>query len=423
MSLEQAIQDARRILNVDPIIARLGDGNGNVYDLVFTGYYFCRKIESDNKLSKPFSLPLNPLASIPPRDGQPVILGYDSFGIFCIYSANRLGMISGNTNPLILNPLDTAVYGKTSQTNLATLYYQRHGDTVNFPFTVVVFKAPVIINGVADLFAGAGINIASFVPAAGIHCYVSIFLRTDMTVGVDIQEGIDQSSANSVIICAWELHGGDTALSPSPARNVDMRQIVNTGSGSSPGTSLTVTDGTTTVTDVTEIDFNGTDFTVTDLTGGAVQIDLVTPSAQIFPVTCTGWFDEVSVTSGDPKESSWDANQQYAIWTRLATAGVSHNGNQFTIPFLLAAGTYTFNVLGITYNGNGIMTWEWSDDGITWNTIVTGQDWYTAGPVYGVVKSVASIVISTNGNHILRSTITGTSAAGYAALLTKFWWV
>jgi len=253
MSLETAEREARRVLNLDLIPARLGNGTGTVYDLANPGNYFLRKLEANGNLSQPFSLPINPLASIPPHDGLPVSIGYDLRGIQCIYSADNVSMQSANVSPLILNPLDTAVYGKTSQTNLATLYYQRHADTTNFPFTIVVFKAPVIINGIADFFAGAGIDVSSFVPSTGLHCYVSVFLRTDMTleafastptnlldpltVAVDVQECIDQSSTDSVIICAYEVRGGDTALSPNPARNVDMRQIVNTGSGSSPSSS------------------------------------------------------------------------------------------------------------------------------------------------------------------------------------------
>ncbi len=259
MSLDQAIQEARRSINADPIVARLGYGDGNIYDLSTPGNYWVRKIEASGNLSQPISLPLNPLASIPVSDGISVLLGYDLYGIFCIYSANRLGMLSGNVSTLILNPLDTAVYGKQSQTNIATLFYQRHGDPTNFPFTVVVFKAPVIINGTAKMFAGAGISLSGFVPATGLHRYASVFLRTDMTleafastptnlldpltVDTDIQDCINQATADSVIICAWEILAGDTALSPNPARNVDMRQIVNTGS-SSGGSGNVITSGT-----------------------------------------------------------------------------------------------------------------------------------------------------------------------------------
>jgi len=290
MSLEQAIQEARRATNRDLIPARLGNGAGTVYDLTTPGNYYLRKLEADGNFSQPFSLPVNPLANIPPVDGLPVSIGYDLRGTQVIWQADNVAMVSANVSPLILNPLDTAVYGKTSQTNLATLFYQRHADTTNFPFTVVVFKAPVIINGVAKFFAGAGVNVSGFVPSAGLHCFVSVFLRTDMTleafastptnllnpltVDTDIADCIAQSSASSIIICAWELRGGDTVLSSDPARNVDMRQIVNTGSSSASNT-LTVTDGSTTITDVTSLTFNGADFVVTDLGGGAAQVDAV----------------------------------------------------------------------------------------------------------------------------------------------------
>jgi hypothetical protein len=299
MSLDQAIQDARRVLNVDPVIARLGDGNGNVYDLSAPGSYWVRKIEANAKLSQPFSLPVNPLANIPVADGTAVLLGYDQFGTFCIYSANRVGMLSSNTNPYILNPLDTAVYGKTSQTNLATLYYQRHGNTALFPFTIVVFKAPIIINGIASFFPGAGINVASFVPASGLKCYVCVFIRTDMTleafastpidvsdlltIETDVQECVTQSSLDSVIICAYELNGGDATLSPDPTKNVDMRQIVNTNSGASGAAYYqTVQDNGTPVAQRAALNFVS-GFTVTDNAGNDSTDIVATGASGSYP--------------------------------------------------------------------------------------------------------------------------------------------
>lgn len=88
MSLDNAISEARRALNLDLIPARLGDGNGSVYDLSSPGYYFLRKLEADGRLSKPFSLPVNPLANIPVSDGTPVLIGYLPNGTQCIYSAD-----------------------------------------------------------------------------------------------------------------------------------------------------------------------------------------------------------------------------------------------------------------------------------------------------------------------------------------------
>jgi len=131
-----------------------------------------------------------------------------------------------------------------------------------------VFKAPVIINGMADFFAGSSISVSAFVPTSGFKCYVCVFLRSDMTleafastpintadpltVARDVQECITQSSANSVIICAWELTGGDTVLSTNPAKNVDMRQIINTSSGGLSSGVATIVAGTGISVDATD---------------------------------------------------------------------------------------------------------------------------------------------------------------------------
>ncbi len=431
MSLEGAIQDARRAINRDLLPARLGNGQGSVYDLSVPGNYFLRKLEADGALSQPFSLPINPLASIPPVDGMPVDIGYDPRGIQCIWQCNTASMLSANVSPLIVNPLDTAVYGKQSQTNIATLFYQRHGDLTNFPFTVVVFKAPVIINGTAKMFAGAGISLSGFVPATGLHRYASVFLRTDMTleafastptnlldpltVDTDIQDCINQATADSVIICAWEILAGDTALSPNPARNVDMRQIVNTGSGSSPSGSLTVTDGSTTVTDVTDLTFNGSDFTVTDLGGGAVQIDLLTPSAQVFPTQFSVMCDEIIPTVTGTFTSVPDSLMKFCL-INFTSPGT--NGDYFDLPsILLAVGTYTVSVLGQTTTDRGILAWEL--DGIDQGVL---QDWYSASLVRNAILTF-TLTVLTDGIHTLRGIITGhnASSSGYVFAITKIW--
>lgn len=477
MSLELAILEARRAINRDLIPARLGNGTGTVYDLTTPGNYFLRKLEANGNFSQPFSLPVNPLASIPPVDGLPVSIGYDVRGTQVIWQADNVSMVSANVSPLILNPLDTAVYGKTSQTNLATLYYQRHGDTTNFPFTVVVFKAPVIINGVAKMFAGAGISLSGFVPATGLHCYASVFLKTDMTleafastpknlldpltVDVDIQDCISQSSANSIIICAFEIFAGDTALSPKPERNVDMRQVVNTdnSSGSTAyyqtvqdngtpqtqrsnlnfigatvadnpgndstdvtvsGSSLTVTDGSTTVTDVTSLTFNGTEFTVTDLGGGAAQVDSIGGGAVDYPKRFSVMCDELLVynASNTPiaVTTQYVSTQCYTIDTEQ---GSPNNGDYFTCSFTLQTGTYTCYVLGISAANRGKI--DFTLDGVSQ---VTGQDWYNALTTFNTVLSF-TLTASTDGYHVLKGTINGhtVGSTGYYFGLTKIWCV
>ena len=55
------------------------------------------------------------------------------------------------------------------------------------------------------------------------------------------------------------------------------------------------------------------------------------------------------------------------------------NGDEFTQSFYLRAGTYTFKVLGMNGNYNGIIDWYLDGDQQE-NLIASGQDWYQGGP-------------------------------------------
>jgi len=96
----------------------------------------------------------------------------------------------------------------------------------------------------------------------------------------------------------------------------------------------------------------------------------------------------------------------------------SANGDAFTIPFYLDAGTYTFNVMG-QQDTNGAIT-DWQIDG---SNIATGHDWYAASAAYAAVKTQAGVVVSTSGLHTLTCTVNGknASSSGYRFHLTCFW--
>lgn len=243
MSLDDAIRAARRILNVDLLPARLGDGSGNVYDLTRPGNYYVRKIGSNGELSQRISLPLYPNANIPVREGTAVLIGYDENGKQCIYRANTSGLLSANVNPLSLNPLDPAVYGKINTTSLPMFFCQRHGDTVNFPTTVVVFEGFLELDGVLSYFPRGTIDLASLIPAADLHCFAVVFIRTDLTLEAfastatnlqnpltvdDLNEAIALRTAGSLIDWAWELSDAASILPSDPAKNIDLRQWMNT---------------------------------------------------------------------------------------------------------------------------------------------------------------------------------------------------
>lgn len=377
MSLEQVIQEARRILNVDLIPARLGDGNGNVYDLNNIGNYYLRKLEANGGLSQPFSLPVNPLASIPPKDGLSVSIGYDLRGIQCIWQADVIGMQASNVNPLILNPLDTAVYGKVSQSSIATLYCQRHGDTATYPFTVVVFPAPLVIDGVAKFFAGGAIDLSSFVPSTGLHCYATVFVKDDMTleafastptnlndpltVDVDIQECITQSAATSVIVWAWELRDTDTALSPDPARNVDMRQLNNTAvTGTGGGIVDAVVAGAGIAVDATDPanPVVSNDGVITIVAGTNITVDNTDPQNPVISSSSGGGtVDSVVGGTGIDVDATDPANPVVSIdLVPAANGGLGVDASAFAGLLKMAAGVASVAVANTDYTNPAGLT-------------------------------------------------------------------
>lgn len=301
MSLEGAIQDARKALNRDLIAARLGDnGQGNPYDLDTPGNYWVQKVEANGNLSQPISLPIYSNANIPPKAGLAVYIGYDEFGTQCIWRASRTGLLSADISPLILNPLDTAVYGKVNGANIANFFCQRHGDTTNYPLTVVVFPGAIERADTMQIFSGATVDLSALVPGDDLHCYAVVFIKTDLTLeafastpvaltepltDVDISEAIAQRTADSLTIWAWELFDEQTVLSPDPTKNVDLRQWLNIPGTGGAMTSFNVAGDTgtpATISDGDTLTFVGTNGVATSISGDTVTIDGTITSKEIF---------------------------------------------------------------------------------------------------------------------------------------------
>lgn len=169
---------------------------------------------------------------------------------------------------------------------------------------------------------------------------------------------------------------------------------------------------------VEEVDGSPTDSAITKIVfpngtlGIASHVATYTPTAAVYPTEAVLWHDMSKVTNGNALTISSDTNQAYNVW---AYQNAPANGDIFENYFTLAAGTYTFEVLGLTANSRGII--DWTLDG---GAIVTGQDWYSAGLTYNVRKT-NTITVSTDGAHTLRGTINGTniSSGTYQMLLTR----
>jgi hypothetical protein len=136
--------------------------------------------------------------------------------------------------------------------------------------------------------------------------------------------------------------------------------------------------------------------------------------AAVYPTSATIWHDQAKVITGNALLRNLDNNQYFQIYTYQNAAA---NGDVFEHTVALAAGTYTFEVLGLTANSRGII--DWTLGGVA---LVTGQDWYSAALTYNVIKS-NSVTVATSGVYTLRGTINGKNASStaYQMLLTKYW--
>lgn len=142
--------------------------------------------------------------------------------------------------------------------------------------------------------------------------------------------------------------------------------------------------------------------------GGAV----VSPT---YPTHATMFHDESKVTAGNAFTFALSTADKYNFDV-YQNAPADHD--TFTQTFVLAAGTYSFSVMGIIGTDQGKI--DWSVDG---GAIVSAQDWYNGSTVRNTVKTVGSITIATDGVHTLQGYTNGKNGSGsnYYKQLQKYW--
>ena len=133
----------------------------------------------------------------------------------------------------------------------------------------------------------------------------------------------------------------------------------------------------------------------------------------VYPQRATMWHDEALAISGGAMAAAVISPQ---IFNTASVTTVTAIGSAFSHSFMLASGSYIFNVLGITSSNMGII--KWTFDGVD---LIIDQDWYSGG-VLNAVKT-SSIVITGSGRHLLVGTTTGknSSSSNYFIQLTKYW--
>ena len=133
------------------------------------------------------------------------------------------------------------------------------------------------------------------------------------------------------------------------------------------------------------------------------------------PNRATHWHDESTVTNGNALAPTVLATQQYATYSYQ---NASADADAFSFSVFLAAGTYTFYVLGITDANQAIIDWDFDGGDDT----ITGQDWYAAAQNLNVIKSGA-VTLTVGGNIVVTGTINDNNVAsgGFDMKLTKMW--
>lgn len=131
----------------------------------------------------------------------------------------------------------------------------------------------------------------------------------------------------------------------------------------------------------------------------------------------TIWHDEDTVLAGDATiRKNVQALQTYCVYVDRASMADGDSAGQ---EIVLAPGTYSFFVLGFTGGSQGKLDWY-----LDAAKIVDGQDWYSGGGTWNVIKSTTSIVVA-GGRYTLKFIANGKngSSANYWHALTKSWFV
>lgn len=153
----------------------------------------------------------------------------------------------------------------------------------------------------------------------------------------------------------------------------------------------------------------------TDVQAASAELTTIAAvtAANLWPRRASFMFDEATATVGALTFIAQSANRG-CVETGFTVAA---DGNALTLSFCLAAGTYTFSVLGATATNLGKV--DWKVDAAA--AFITGQDWYSGSVVRNVTQT--GTVTVTAGWHKLTMTVNGKngSSSSFAVSLVRCW--
>ena len=108
------------------------------------------------------------------------------------------------------------------------------------------------------------------------------------------------------------------------------------------------------------------------------------------------------------------ASTTHAFGVGWYTSGVNaNNGDTYTLSCILQKGTYTIATYGVTYSTYGMF--DYYIDNVL---VASGQNWYSAGSVYNVLKTITNVSVTYDGYHVLKMVVNGKTGSDYACEFT-----
>lgn len=236
-------QKFRRRMRVEALTAKLGDRDGDgavVYVPGRPGWAYVREPQAGG-FGAPVARRINGV--IDPTRDRYVILAYAENNELVIQGRDFDATAASGGQPAI-QPGDpnTSETGWLYQHKFATLLSHAYTTTSGGPSTDIGVRTWIHIrNGTLAAFPGARIDAASFVPSAGQHRVVCVFLKDDDTLELqgstaksmvdpltftDIQACITASTADSLPVWAWILKDAQSAITDAD-KWLDLRNLIN----------------------------------------------------------------------------------------------------------------------------------------------------------------------------------------------------
>ena len=240
--LDRIRRDVQKKLNLTTDAGVLGDETGRINVPYKPGYVYVRTYQASG-FSAAKVVKLGPNVNLPMKPGIPVTLGFDYHQELCILTVDSNAMLTAGANPLSLNPFDPSMQFSRQADIVTALCTPDNPDTTLY---VLARGWWFLYNRTWYRFGGERVNLTSFVPSAGQHRVVGIFVLADGSATEakgstaqsmlapldksDVQEATDAATDGSTPLWFWTLYGGQTAIKASDTF-IDGRNMLNVGLG------------------------------------------------------------------------------------------------------------------------------------------------------------------------------------------------